>query len=98
MKNYENLKTFKAIETNQLDSSNRTCYLHSRRSTESSSSSSSSEYSSSGDERESRRSKSRSKSRKKEKKHRSKSKHSGSDGEEADGPLPLSRFFGSTKT
>lgn len=70
---------------------------HSRRSSESESSSSSSESSSSEDEgRESRRSKSRSKRRKKTKKHRSRSKQSSS-GEEADGPLPLSRFFGSTK-
>lgn len=73
-------------------------FQHSRRSSESESSSSSSESSSSDDEgRESRRSKSRSKRRKKEKKHRSRSKHS-SGGEEADGPLPLSRFFGSTKS
>lgn len=72
---------------------------HSRRSSDSSSSSSSSESSSSDDEeRESRRSKSRSKRTKKEKKHKSKRhKHSGSDSEEAGGPLPLSRFFGSVK-
>ncbi|XP_050237947.1 uncharacterized protein LOC126687427 [Mercurialis annua] len=70
-----------------------------RRSSDSSSSSSSSESSSSDEEeRESRRSKSRSKKRKKEKKHRSRSKNPGSDAEEADGPVPLSRFFGSVKT
>ncbi|KAI3706172.1 hypothetical protein L6452_23730 [Arctium lappa] len=64
---------------------------HLRRSSESSSSSSSSESSSSDDDsRESRRSK----RKRKDKRHRSKSKHD----EEADGPLPLSRFFGSTKS
>lgn len=69
-----------------------------RRSSDSSSSSSSSESSSGDDEeRESKRSKSRSK-RKKERKHRSRSKNSSSDGEEAGGPLPLSRFFGSVKS
>ncbi|KAF3451072.1 hypothetical protein FNV43_RR07161 [Rhamnella rubrinervis] len=70
-----------------------------RRSSESSSSRSSSDSSSSDDEeKESRRAKSRSKRSKKEKKHRSRSKHSGSDDEEADGPVPLSRFFGSVKS
>ncbi|KAF5728774.1 FAM133-like protein [Tripterygium wilfordii] len=69
------------------------------RSSDSSSSSSSSESSSSDDEeRESKRSKSRSKRTKKEKKHRSRRKESSSDGEEADGPVPLSRFFGNSKT
>lgn len=70
-----------------------------RRSSDSSSSSSSSESSSSDDEeRESRRSKSRSKRTRKERKHssRSRSKNSSSDGEE--GPLPLSRFFGSIRS
>lgn len=71
---------------------------HSRKSSDSESSSSSTESSSSDDEeRESKRSKSRSKRRKKERKHKSRSKHSSSN-EEADGPLPLSRFFGSTKS
>ncbi|KAI3493589.1 hypothetical protein L2E82_04533 [Cichorium intybus] len=69
---------------------------HLRRSSESSSSSSSSSESSSSDDdsRESKRSRSKSRSRKRKDKsrQRSKSKHS----EEADGPLPLSRFFGST--
>ncbi|KAM1046397.1 hypothetical protein ACFX13_026480 [Malus domestica] len=70
-----------------------------RRSSESSSSSSSSDSSSSEDEdRESRRSKSRSKRTKKEKKHRSKTKRSSSGDDEADGPVPLSRFFGNAKT
>ncbi|OAY59254.1 corepressor interacting with RBPJ 1 [Manihot esculenta] len=70
-----------------------------RRSSDSSTSSSSSESSSSDDEeRESRRSKSRSKRMKKEKKHSSRSKRSRSDEEEADGPVPLSRFFGSIKS
>ncbi|GAV86828.1 hypothetical protein CFOL_v3_30254 [Cephalotus follicularis] len=70
-----------------------------RRSSPSSSSSSSSEYSSSDDEeRESRRSKARSKRTKKEKKHKSRTKNSGSDDEEADGPVPLSKFFGSVKS
>nr|GEV98731.1 hypothetical protein [Tanacetum cinerariifolium] len=71
---------------------------YSRKSSESSSSSSSSESSSSSDDdsRESKRSKSRSRKRK-DKRHRSKSKHLSGD-EEADGPLPLSRFFGSTKS
>lgn len=72
----------------------------SRRYSDSSSSSSSSESSSSDDEdRESRKSRSKSKRRKKEKKHqlRSRLKQSTSD-DEADGPLPLSRFFGSIKS
>ncbi|KAM7266212.1 hypothetical protein ACFE04_004109 [Oxalis oulophora] len=71
-----------------------------RRSSESSSSDSYSDSSSSDEEeRESKRSKSRSKKSSKEKKrrHKSKSKHSSSD-EEADGPVPLSRFFGTVKT
>ncbi|CAL1365778.1 unnamed protein product [Linum trigynum] len=69
----------------------------------SSDSSSSSDASSSDDERESKRSKSRSSSSrrsKKEKRHRSsssRSKRSTSDNESADGPVPLSRFFGNTK-
>ncbi|KAL8482754.1 hypothetical protein ACS0TY_025701 [Phlomoides rotata] len=71
----------------------------SRRSNSDSSSSSSSETSSSdADERESKRSKSRLKRSKKEKKHRSGSKLPSSEKEEADGPLPLSRFFGSLKS
>ncbi|PWA85631.1 protein FAM133 [Artemisia annua] len=71
---------------------------YSRKSSDCSSSSSSSESSSSSDDdsRESKRSKSRSRKRK-DKRHRSKSKHLRGD-EEADGPLPLSRFFGSTKS
>ncbi|KAJ0092944.1 hypothetical protein Patl1_26818 [Pistacia atlantica] len=70
-----------------------------RRSSESSSSSSSSDSSSSDDEeRESRRSKSRSKRSKKEKKYKSRTKHSGSDDEEAGGPVPLSKFFGNAKS
>ncbi|KAH7572967.1 hypothetical protein ACOSP7_006369 [Xanthoceras sorbifolium] len=72
---------------------------HSRRRSSDSSSSSSSDSSSSDDEeKESRKSKSRSKRTRKEKKHKSRSKHSGSDDEEAGGPVPLSRFFGSVKT
>ncbi|XP_075486974.1 uncharacterized protein LOC142526451 isoform X1 [Primulina tabacum] len=71
---------------------------HSRRSDFSSGSDS--ETSSSGDDgRESKRSKSRLKRRKKEKKHvSSKSKHSSSENEDADGPLPLSKFFGNHKS
>ncbi|XP_061373443.1 uncharacterized protein LOC133315787 isoform X2 [Gastrolobium bilobum] len=71
---------------------------HSRRSSASSSSSSSS-YSSSSDEEErtSRRSKSRSKRSKKEKKPKSRRKDSGTDSED-DGPVRLSRFFGSVKS
>ncbi|CAL1404743.1 unnamed protein product [Linum trigynum] len=73
-----------------------------RRSSDSSSmSSSSSDASSSDDERESKRSKSRSSSRrsKKEKRHRSssRSKRPTSDDEGAEGPVPLSRFFGNVK-
>ncbi|KAF9663127.1 hypothetical protein SADUNF_Sadunf17G0006100 [Salix dunnii] len=68
-----------------------------RRSDDSSSSSSSSDSSSSEDERELKRSKSRSRKTKKEKKRKSRTKHSSSDDEEAGGPLPLSRFFGSLK-
>lgn len=68
-----------------------------RKSSDSSSSSSSAESSSSDDEeRESRRSKSRSKKTRKERKHRSRSKYSSTD-DEAAGPVPLSRFFGSVK-
>ncbi|KAF5452797.1 hypothetical protein F2P56_027762 [Juglans regia] len=70
-----------------------------RRSSESSTSSSSSDsYRSEEDERESRRAKSRSKRTKKEKKHKSRTKHSSSDDDEADGPVPLSRFFESVKS
>nr|XP_043613997.1 NKAP family protein-like isoform X2 [Erigeron canadensis] len=68
-----------------------------RKSSEPNSSGSSSESSSSDDDsRESKRSKSRSRKRK-DKRHKSKSKYLSGD-EEAEGPLPLSRFFGSTKT
>ncbi|XP_022956418.1 NKAP family protein-like isoform X2 [Cucurbita moschata] len=74
---------------------------HSRRkSSESSSSCSPSDSSSSDEEeRESRRSRSRSRSKrsKREKKHKSRTKHSSSDDEEADGPVPLSRFFEKVK-
>ncbi|KAG7032368.1 hypothetical protein SDJN02_06413, partial [Cucurbita argyrosperma subsp. argyrosperma] len=72
---------------------------HSRRkSSESSSSCSPSDSSSSDEEeRESRRSRSRSKRSKREKKHKSRTKHSSSDDEEADGPVPLSRFFEKVK-
>ncbi|XP_040999946.1 protein FAM133-like isoform X2 [Juglans microcarpa x Juglans regia] len=70
-----------------------------RRSSESSTSSSSSDsYRSEEDERESRRAKSRSKRTKKERKHKSRTKHSSSDDDEADGPVPLSRFFESVKS
>ncbi|KAG6767683.1 hypothetical protein POTOM_028897 [Populus tomentosa] len=67
-----------------------------RRSDDSSSSSSSSDSSSSEDERESKRSKSRSR-KTKEKKRKSRTKHSSIDDEEAAGPVPLSKFFGSLK-
>ncbi|KAJ6859791.1 protein FAM133-like [Populus alba x Populus x berolinensis] len=67
-----------------------------RRSDDSSSSSSSSDSSSSEDERELKRSKSKSR-KTKEKKRKSRTKHSSSDDEEAGGPVPLSRFFGSLK-
>ncbi|KAI3823041.1 hypothetical protein L1987_04467 [Smallanthus sonchifolius] len=61
---------------------------------ESCSTSSSSESSSSDDDsRDSKRSRSK---KRKDKRHRSKSKHLSGD-EDVDGPLPLSRFFGSTK-
>ncbi|KAJ6683394.1 hypothetical protein OIU85_007114, partial [Salix viminalis] len=68
-----------------------------RRSDDSSSSSSSSDSSSSEDERELKRSKSRSRKTKKEKKRKSRTKHSSGDDEEAGGPVPLSRIFGSLK-
>ncbi|PON83289.1 stress response protein [Trema orientale] len=73
---------------------------HSRRRSSESSSSSSSEDSSSSDEeeKESRRSKSRSKRSKKEKRHKSRTKNNGSNDEEAEGPVPLSRFFESVKS
>lgn len=48
------------------------------------------------DERESKRSKSRSR-KTKEKKRKSRTKHSSIDDEEAAGPVPLSKFFGSLK-
>ncbi|KAL8140281.1 hypothetical protein V2J09_006302 [Rumex salicifolius] len=79
-------------------------YSRKRSPDDSSSSDSSTEESSSSDEeRKSRRSKSKtskSKRTKKERKHRSKRKRStGNDeGEEENGPLPLSRFFGNTKS
>ncbi|XP_057957028.1 uncharacterized protein LOC131150360 [Malania oleifera] len=71
---------------------------HSRRSPPSSSSSSSESSSSDDEERESRRSKSRSKRTKKERKHRSRSKRPSHSNEEAEGPVPLSAFFGSVKS
>ncbi|KAI3470324.1 hypothetical protein Pfo_026987 [Paulownia fortunei] len=70
----------------------------SRRSSDFSSSSSSDASSSDDDERESKRSKSRLRRSKKEKKHRSRSKHLSSENDDTDGPLPLSRFFGSLKS
>ncbi|EYU36670.1 hypothetical protein ABFS82_14G289400 [Erythranthe guttata] len=60
--------------------------------------SSSGTSSSDEDDRESKRSKSKLKRRKKEKKHRSRSKHVSSENDEANGPLPLSRFFGNLKS
>ncbi|GMH19733.1 hypothetical protein Nepgr_021574 [Nepenthes gracilis] len=72
---------------------------HSRTSDSSSSSSTSESSSSDNEHRESRRLRSRSKRSKKERKRRSRSKHSGcDDDEEAKGPLPLSRFFGSMRS
>ncbi|OIW10150.1 hypothetical protein TanjilG_27901 [Lupinus angustifolius] len=70
---------------------------HSRRSSASSSSSSSYSSSSEEEERASRRSKSRSKRSKKDKKVRSRNKGAGT-GSDDDGPVPLSRFFGSVKS
>lgn len=100
-RNHSSSKSSRRKDKKEKDSKKRSSKKrkHSRKSSDSSSASSSSESSSSDDEdRESRRSKSKSKRRKKEKKHRSRSKKSGSDNEEADGPLPLSRFFGSMKS
>ncbi|XP_027166912.1 protein FAM133B isoform X1 [Coffea eugenioides] len=93
-KNHSSRKSGRRKEKKDKDSKKRSSKKrkHSRRYSDSSSSSSPSESSSSDDE--SRGSKSRSKRRKKEKKHRSRSKQSNSDSGEADGPLPLSRFFG----
>ncbi|CDP08057.1 unnamed protein product [Coffea canephora] len=93
-KNHSSRKSGRRKEKKDKDSKKRSSEKrkHSRRYSDSSSSSSPSESSSSDDE--SRGSKSRSKRRKKEKKHRSRSKQSSSDSGEADGPLPLSRFFG----
>ncbi|PON46697.1 hypothetical protein PanWU01x14_249930 [Parasponia andersonii] len=73
---------------------------HSRRRSSESSSSSCWEESCTSDEedKESRRSKSRSKRSNKLKKHKSRTKHNGSNDDEAEGPLPLSRFFHSVKT
>ncbi|XP_057778085.1 uncharacterized protein LOC130996821 [Salvia miltiorrhiza] len=78
---------------------------HSRRSSDSSSSSSLETSNTDDDEREAKRSKSRPKRGKKEKRQssrsrsrsRSRSKQSSNGGKEADGPLPLSRFFGNLK-
>lgn len=64
----------------------------------SSSSSESSSSSSDDEERDSRKSKSKSKRKKKEKKRRSSSKGCNAEEEETEGPLPLSRFFGSVKS
>ncbi|KAM7464871.1 hypothetical protein LguiB_012433 [Lonicera macranthoides] len=107
-RNRSTSKLSRKKDKNDKDSKKRSSKKrkHSRRSSESSYSTSSSESSSSSDddddddqERGSRRSKSRSKRKKREKKHRSRSKHqsTSSSKEEADGPLPLSRFFGNTK-
>ncbi|EPS63919.1 hypothetical protein M569_10862, partial [Genlisea aurea] len=89
--NHSGRKSSRKIDKKGIDSrkhGNRK-RKHSRRSSDSSSSSSSSD--SEDDDRESKKLKLRSKRREKEKKHRSKAKrHS-----ENDGPLPLSRFFGS---
>ncbi|XP_010524187.1 PREDICTED: protein pxr-1-like [Tarenaya hassleriana] len=63
-----------------------------------SSDSSSSASSSSSDEEESRRSRSSSKRSRKEKRHKSRDKRSSKSKEEADGPVPLSRFFGNMKS
>ncbi|XP_042008515.1 protein FAM133-like [Salvia splendens] len=67
---------------------------HSRRSSDSSSSSSETS-STDDDEREAKRSRRRKKEKRKS--SRSRSKHSSKGDKEADGPLPLSRFFGSLK-
>ncbi|KAL1191222.1 hypothetical protein V5N11_014282 [Cardamine amara subsp. amara] len=71
---------------------------HSRRRSSDSSSSSSSSESSSSDEEESRRSRSSSKRSKRERKHKSRGRHSSQSKDEADGPIPLSKFFGSIKS
>ncbi|XP_043718888.1 protein FAM133 [Telopea speciosissima] len=81
---------------NKTSSKKRKCSR--RRSSESSSPSSSSDSSSEDDERETKRTKSRSKRKKKERRHKSRRKHFGSDSDESNGPLPLSRFFGSVKS
>ncbi|KAL2242376.1 UNVERIFIED_CONTAM: hypothetical protein Sindi_0355600 [Sesamum indicum] len=96
-KNHSSSRSNRRKDKKEKDSRKHTSKKrkHSRRSSDSSSSSSSETSSSDEEKRESKRSKSRLKRRKKEKKHRSRSKHSSSESEEADGPLPLSRFFGS---
>ncbi|XP_011073990.1 corepressor interacting with RBPJ 1 [Sesamum indicum] len=99
-KNHSSSRSNRRKDKKEKDSRKHTSKKrkHSRRSSDSSSSSSSETSSSDEEKRESKRSKSRLKRRKKEKKHRSRSKHSSSESEEADGPLPLSRFFGSVKS
>ncbi|KAI3459851.1 hypothetical protein Pfo_016514 [Paulownia fortunei] len=99
-KNHSSSKSSRKKDKKERDSKKHTSKKrkHSRRSSDSSSSSSSETSSSDDDERESKRSKSRLKRRKKEKKHCLRSKHLSSENEEADGPLPLSRFFGNQKS
>ncbi|KAK4421979.1 hypothetical protein Salat_2148600 [Sesamum alatum] len=99
-KNHSSSKSSRRKDKKEKDSRKHSSKKrkHSRRSSDSSSSSSSEPSSSDDEKRESKRSKSRLKRRKKEKKHRSRSKHSSSESEEAEGPLPLSRFFGSVKS
>ncbi|CAK7322770.1 unnamed protein product [Dovyalis caffra] len=99
-RNYSGSKSDRKKDRKDRDSKKRSSKKrkHSRRrSDDSSSSSSSSDSSSSEDERESKRSKSRSRKTKKEKKRKSRTKHSSRDDEEAGGPVPLSKFFGSLK-
>ncbi|KAL3506895.1 hypothetical protein ACH5RR_032277 [Cinchona calisaya] len=95
-RNHSSSKSSRRKDKKNKDSKKRSSKKrkHSRRYSDSSSSSSSSESSSTDDESGG----SKSKRRKKEKKHRSRSKQSSSDSGGADGPLPLSRFFGSMKS
>ncbi|KAK6146371.1 hypothetical protein DH2020_020240 [Rehmannia glutinosa] len=98
-KNHSSSKFSRKIDKRDKDSKKHSKKRkRSRRSSDSSPSSSSETSSSDVDERESKRSKSRLKRNKKEKKHRSRSKQLISENGKADGPLPLSRFFGNLKS
>lgn len=101
-KNHSGIKLHRDKGKRDKDSKKRSGKKRKHRRKSSDSSSCDSSESSSGgdeDEREPKRSRSKSRSKRvKEKKRRSKSKQCSSDSGESDGPMSLSRFFGSVKS